>query len=187
MPALPSPVVPDSYSYSFDDDHPYIGVSLLEISRKTAESLGSDRSGVLIDDVEKNSPAEKAGLQAGDLIVGVDDEEIFEAEDVREIIGEKDEGDTVRITYLRNRQKSTVDVTVAFDEDGRSFGHSGVIRMPDLPDIDITAPRLKGLHYGRSWDSDRFDAEEFQEEMEGLQDELKKLKIELQELKKSLH
>ncbi|MCX6833704.1 MAG: PDZ domain-containing protein [candidate division Zixibacteria bacterium] len=187
MPALPSPVVPDYYTYSSGDDRPYIGVSLLEISRKTAESLGSDRSGVLIDDVEKGSPAEKAGLQAGDLIVAMDSEEIFDAEDVREIVADKDEGDTVRIAYLRNRQKSTVDVTLAFDEDGRSFGRSGVYRMPDLPDIDILTPKLKGLHYGRSWDSDRFDSEEFQDEMKGLQDELKKLKIELQELKKSLH
>lgn len=187
VPALPSPGVPDYYSYSFDDDHPYIGVSLLEISRKTAESLGSDRNGVLIDDVEKGSPAEKAGLQAGDLIVAIDDEKIFDAEDVSEIVADNDEGDTVRIAYLRNRQKSTVNVTVALDEDGRSYGHSGVFRMPDLPDIDITAPRLKGLHYGRSWDSDRFDSEEFQDEMKGLQDELKKLKIELQEVKKSLH
>jgi serine protease Do len=187
MPALPSPVVPDTYSYSFDDEYPYIGVSLLEVSKRTAESLGSDRSGVLIDDVEKNSPAEKAGLQAGDLIVAIDDEKIFDAEDVQEIVGDKDEGDTVRITYLRNRQKATAAVTVAIDEDGRSFGHSGVFRMPDLPDIDIMTSQLKGLHYGRSWDSDRFDSDEYHEAMKEYKEELKQLKIEMEELKKSLH
>jgi len=187
MPALPSPVVPDYYYFNSDDDYPYIGVSLLEVSRKTAGSLGADKGGVLIDDVEKNSPAEKAGLQAGDLIVAIDDEKIFETEDVREIIGDKDEGDIARITYLRNRQPSTVDVKVAIDEDGRSFGHSGVIRIPDMPDIDIVAPGMKGLHYGRSWDSDEFDSQEFREAMEEYQKEMEELKMELQELKKSLH
>jgi serine protease Do len=186
-PRAPMPVVRDYYSFQSDDEYPYIGVSLLEISRKTAVSLGSDRSGVLIDDVLRKSPAEKAGLQAGDLIVAIDDEEILDTEDVQEIVGEKDEGDTLRITYLRNRQKATVTVEVALDEDAFSRSRSRTIRIPDFPDIDIPAPHLKGLHYGHSLDLNEFKSDEFREAMEEYQDELKKLKFELQDLKKSLH
>jgi serine protease Do len=158
VPSIPAPPsVPDYYYFNSDEDYPYIGVSLLEVSRKTAVSLGAEKGGVLIDDVEKGSPAAQAGLQAGDLIVAIDDEKIFEAEDVQEVIWEKDEGDIARITYLRNRQASTVDVKVELNEDGNSWGHSQVIRIPDMPDIDVSAPRLKGLYYGRYLDSDDFN------------------------------
>jgi S1-C subfamily serine protease len=187
IPKIPAPVVPDYYYFHGDDEYPYIGVSLLEISRKTAISLGADRGGVLIDDVEKNSPAEKAGLQAGDLIVTIDDEKIFDAEDVQEIIRDKDEGDVARITYIRDRKQSTVDVKVALDEDRRSYGRSHSIRIPDMPDIDIKAPKLQYLHQGRFLDSDDFDSDEFKEAMKEYQKELKKLKIEMKDLKKSLH
>jgi S1-C subfamily serine protease len=187
IPKIPAPVVPDYYYFHGDDEYPYIGVSLLEVSRKTAISLGADRGGVLIDDVEKNSPAEKAGLQAGDLIVAVDDEKIFDAEDVQEIIRDKDEGEVARITYIRDRKQSTVDVKVAIDEDGCSYRRSHIIRIPDMPDIDIKAPKLQYLHQGRFLDSDDFDSDDFKEAMKEYQKELKKLKIEMKDLNKSLH
>ena len=191
VPRVPSvpvpPVIPDYYSFRYDDDYPYIGVSLLEVSRKTAISLGADKSGVLIDDVMKKSPAEKAGLQAGDLIVALDDEAIYDAEDVQEIVAEKDEGDTVRVTYLRNRQKATVAVEVALDEDAFSHGRSQIIRLPDLPDVDVRAPKVKGLHYGYSLDSDDFELDAYKDAMKDYQKEMKKLQIETGRLKKSLH
>ena len=188
MPSVPAPPsVPDYYAFHYENDYPYIGVSLLEVSRKTAVSLGADKGGVLIDDVEKGSPAAEAGLEAGDLIVAIDGEKIFETEDVQEIVGDKDEGDIVRITYIRNRQSSTVDVTVALDEDGSSYRHSQIIRIPDMPDIDITAPSLQYLHKGRFLDADDFNSDEYREAMKEYKKEMKKLKSELSDLKKSLH
>ena len=188
VPSIPAPPsVPDYYYFNSDEEYPYIGVSLLEVSRKTAISLGAEKGGVLIDDVEKGSPAAEAGLQAGDLIVAVDDEKIFEADDIREIIEDKDEGEIARITYFRNRQQATVDVKVALDEDGGYYGHSQIIRLPDVPDVDIRAPKLKGLHYGYSLDGDDHELDAYKDAMKDYQKELKKLKFEMRDLKKSLH
>ena len=186
LPKFPTPVVPDYYYVHADDEYPYIGVSLLDVSRKTAISLGAEKGGVLIDNVEKGSPA-AAGLQAGDLIVAIDDEKVFEAEDVQEIIWDKDEGDIARITYIRNRQPSTVDVEVALDEDGRSYGRSHIIRIPNMPDIDIKALKLQFLHQGRFLDTDYFDRDEFRDAMKEYQKEMKKLKIEMEHLRRSLN
>ena len=186
LPKFPTPVVPDYYYVHADDEYPYIGVSLLDVSRKTAISLGAEKGGVLIDNVEKGSPA-AAGLQAGDLIVAIDDEKVFEAEDVQEIIWDKDEGDIARITYIRNRQPSTVDVEVALDEDGCSYGRSHIIRIPNMPDIDIKAPKLQFLHQGRFLDTDYFDRDEFRDAMKEYQKEMKKLKIEMEHLRRSLN
>jgi len=183
------PKPPNVHTFHFDDydwEHPYIGVTLLDVSKRTARSMGSDSYGVLIDDVEGDSPAAKAGLQPGDLIVAIDDEDVREAADVRDIIADKEEGDIARVTFLRERKKSTVEVSVELDEDGYYYGGPRVISLPDLPKIDIRIPELRGLHLGRSLDGFYFDSEEYQEEMKDLARELKEMKEELGDLERSL-
>jgi len=95
-----------------------------------------------------------------------------------------DEGDIARLDIIRNRDRTTVEVEIGLDEDGRYFGSPGLLRLPDLTAFDFYGPRMKGLHNGRSLDLDIFDSDEFQEEMEKLQREMKKLEKELRELQK---
>ncbi len=187
MPKLPG--LPGVYSYSFDfldDEYAYIGVTLLDISERSAANLGADGYGVLIDDVDEDSPAEKAGLQPGDLIVTVDGEEVYEASDVQEIIRSLDEGDIARIEVVRDRDRSAIEVEVEIHENGRRYGRPDILRLPDLPDIDLNIPRMRGLRYGHSLDLDQFDSEEFQDQMKNLEKEMKRLKRELSEIKKAL-
>jgi serine protease Do len=192
VPRIPSiPHIPRIHSFHFDDfddfdERAYIGVSLLEISERTADNLGAGGSGVMIDDVELDSPAEEAGLEPGDIIVAVDGEEVFEAEDVQDIIWSMDEGDVAKIEIVRERNRSTVEVAVDIDDSRHYYGGHRILRLPDMPDIDIDLPRMRGLRHGHSSDFDYFDSEEFQDEMEELEDELKEMKDELRELRKAL-
>jgi hypothetical protein len=87
---------------------------------------------------------------------------------------------------VRDRDRSTVEVAVEIDDDYGYYGRHGIIRLPDLPDIDLRLPAMRGLHHGGSFDFDYFDSDEFEDEMEELEDELKELKDELRELKESL-
>jgi S1-C subfamily serine protease len=59
--------------------------------------------------VLKNSPAERAGLRAGDIILKIDDEELSQNKDLTEIIQNYQSGETVEFTILRNGKEQTVE------------------------------------------------------------------------------
>ena len=66
---------------------------------------------VVMDSVRKDSPAGKAGLQAGDIILSMDSETINRVFDVIYHVRQKKSGDTCNIEILRGKEKMTVDVT----------------------------------------------------------------------------
>ncbi len=63
-------------------------------------------SGVIVSNIENNSPAEKAGLRIGDVIVKVNDYEIKNTQDIENVIEDTDAkgGDVFKLTILRNRK-----------------------------------------------------------------------------------
>ena len=88
-----------------------IGVTSTELSEQLADFFGvKDKHGVLVQTVSENSPASKAGIKAGDVIIEVDGEKIEQVSDLSRAIGRKEEGD-VKITLVRNKSQMTVNVT----------------------------------------------------------------------------
>ena len=83
----------------------FLGVSL-------SASSGTD-AGALVTDVTSGSPADKAGLQAGDLITSVDGTNIESPTDLTAAIMTKTPGTKVTITAKRNGETKTFDVTLA--------------------------------------------------------------------------
>lgn len=71
----------------------------------------NDKPGVLVS-ITKNSGAEKAGLQNGDVILQLDDTKIADFEDVSDFMAYTKPGDKVRITYERNGKSSTAEATL---------------------------------------------------------------------------
>lgn len=71
-----------------------------------------EAAGATVREVAKGSPAEKAGIKAGDVITRVDADKINEPQDLFEKIGKHDPGDKVTITYLRDKKESTATVTL---------------------------------------------------------------------------
>ncbi|MFA5794153.1 MAG: M20/M25/M40 family metallo-hydrolase [Candidatus Brocadiia bacterium] len=71
---------------------------------------GSDK-GFLIGDVGQNSPAEKAGMKVGDIIVGMDDKTIKNLKDFSDFLNSRNPGDTVKITYLRGDKRYETQAT----------------------------------------------------------------------------
>jgi serine protease Do len=70
-----------------------------------------DPSGVRIDDVDPDSPAEKAGLREGDVVVEFDGERVRSARQFTRLVQETPDGRTVKIAVMRNGQKQTLEAT----------------------------------------------------------------------------
>ena len=86
-----------------------IGIGITPLTKQLAESFGVSGGG-MINNVRENSPAAKAGLKAGDIIVEVDGEPVRSEIDLIRAIGEKKDG-SVNLTFVRDRNRQTVTVT----------------------------------------------------------------------------
>jgi serine protease Do len=72
--------------------------------------LADDPKGCKLNDVEKNSPAAKAGLKAGDIVLEVDDRTIAALATFRRWIAESEPGDTLRLRVKRDAQSFSAKV-----------------------------------------------------------------------------
>jgi membrane-associated protease RseP (regulator of RpoE activity) len=86
-----------------------IGVSTSPLGKQLADYFGVEH-GVLINSVEANSPAEKAGLKAGDVLTEVDGQKLDDASDLVRALSGKDEGE-VTLTVVRDKKHRTIRVT----------------------------------------------------------------------------
>lgn len=105
---------------------------------------GSLRAGVVVDDVNPDSPAEKAGIKAGDLIVEYDGERVRSARQFTRLVQETPEGRTVKIGLLRDGKRQTVDATpesrtteFSFRRDPGAGNREPQFHMRELPDFNF--------------------------------------------------
>ena len=81
---------------------PRLGITIKSINTySTAVMNGDIPNGVYVEKVDANSPAEKAGMQAGDIIVDVDDTVITSISQLQSIIAKHGEGDTLAVKVYR--------------------------------------------------------------------------------------
>ena len=91
----------------------WLGVMIQEIDRDLADALDlEDSNGVLVADVTDDSPADKAGIERGDVIVSVDGEAMRSTGQLRNVIAGNGAGKKVRMEILRNGKSKTVRVTL---------------------------------------------------------------------------
>jgi S1-C subfamily serine protease len=94
--------------------HPYLGVYLSDLTQETASRFGSPvDSGALIEEVERGSPAAAAGIQRGDIVTAAGSEEVRSSGDLLSALRNYMPGDTVRLTVLRNGEKTTLQANLA--------------------------------------------------------------------------
>lgn len=92
---------------------PYIGVALQDMTKDLAEYFKLDEvKGAIIADVVTGSPAEKAGLQRGDVILKINDQDIKNSNDVSTIVSKSKINDRLVLVILRNGQTKYITVTV---------------------------------------------------------------------------
>ena len=115
--AIPSHTVVDVINQLLQKgtvSHPYMGVSTVPITPDIQQQLGLQQSsGALVQEVGSGSPAEKAGIQSGDVIVSVDGKPVHTPEDLVAAVRSHDPGDSVQVVLVREGAEHTVDVTLA--------------------------------------------------------------------------
>lgn len=92
-----------------------IGVQIGQVTRDVAESLGlGKQQGALVTGVESGSPAEKAGVEAGDIIVRFDGKSIERIADLPRLVGNTKPGTKSTVTVFR--RGSTLDLSIVIAE-----------------------------------------------------------------------
>jgi serine protease Do len=91
-----------------------IGVQITEVTKETAESFGLPKpSGALVNSVEKGGPAEKAGVEAGDIVLKADGKEVRTSSELPRIVTMIKPGNKVTLTVWRKGAQKEIAVTVA--------------------------------------------------------------------------
>lgn len=116
-----------------------IGVGTTTLTKQLAAHFGVE-SGVMVSSVREGSPASKAGLKAGDIIVEANGKAVKGDSDLIRAIAEKKEGD-VSLTFVRDRNRQTVNVTPE-EVKGGFDSYFEFPKVPDAPD----APAMPGVY-----------------------------------------
>ena len=87
-----------------DPNRPVLGINL---------AGSAENGGVTLEGVMENSPAEKAGLQAGDIVAEINGEAVDSPEQLIRVVGEYDSGETLKIAYRRGDENKEVEVKLA--------------------------------------------------------------------------
>jgi len=92
----------------------WLGVMIQELDQTTREAFGLDKStkGVLIGDVFKDQPADKAGFKRGDIVTSVDNQPVTTTNELRNRIASIHPGEKVPVEILRKGEKKKLYVTL---------------------------------------------------------------------------
>jgi len=99
---------------------PWLGVSLQDLNEGLAKSFGQEGvKGALISDLVKDSPADKAGLQRGDVVVRFGNEEVHDSGHLKYLVGQSPADGSVKVSVLRDGKKK--DFVVKLEPQPKDF------------------------------------------------------------------
>lgn len=114
--AIPSSVaidVVDQLQTSGTVARGYLGVVIREMDQELAEAFGLDRPrGAFVNDVAPNTPAARADIRPGDIIVGFDGEPVDFSSDLPHIVGLRDPGESYPIDLIRQGRQLQMEVRI---------------------------------------------------------------------------
>jgi len=135
----------------------WLGVGIQELTPSLARSMGlPEARGVLVSQVFPGSPAEKAGIQRGDVILSVDDQPTNDPPTLTRIVGLAESGREIALRVLRNGKERTFRATLtersedgapAEKGEGPEVGNLGLDLAPlaDREAARLDLPRGQGL------------------------------------------
>jgi serine protease Do len=123
----------------------WLGVSIQGVDEEIAESLGLEKpAGALVAEVVADSPAQEAGLKAGDVITGFDGQAVEDARDVARLAAEASPGESVTVSVWREGKtvelplevgSNARDAAVAQAAPAADSGKLGLSLAPLTPEV----------------------------------------------------
>jgi serine protease Do len=91
----------------------WLGIAIQELTKELSDSFGmKDTNGALVAGIEKNSPADKGGLQPGDVIIKFDGKGIETSSDLPRVVGNTKPGKVVPVEIIRKGSTKVLNVGV---------------------------------------------------------------------------
>lgn len=118
-------IIMDLIDLGYVTGRPYLGISMQDVALRFGSGYSSNPffsfggnyvTGVQVVAVEEGSPAQNAGLQVNDVIVGLNDQEITGTSQLSALLYEYKVGDTVTISVLRGNETQQLSVTLGSRE-----------------------------------------------------------------------
>jgi serine protease Do len=187
-------------SFGFDNDRGYMGVNLDDMNEQMGEYFGvEDGKGALVTEVVEDSPADKAGLKAGDVIVRLGEKEIDSSSALHKAVSDTEPEQQMAVKVMRKGKSKDLSITLGEVPEG---SYSKRIEFIGGDDHHFAAPRMM-KHFGHGGDVDvrvirrgaphgaveihemeeiheaHVEVKEMREELDKMQNELKEMQEEL--------
>ena len=159
------------FGYVLDQERPWLGIEMQTLKPQLAKFFKVE-AGVLVEEVVADGPAERAGLAAGDVIIGWNGESIVNGKTLQHNLFSAKKDDVADLLIVRDGKEMNLQVTIGARE-GFSWNHQGLdfnfSQLSDLAELGVAIPDFKNFKF-------EWDGEEFQEEMENLKKHMQELK-----------
>lgn len=105
-------------------EHGWIGITFQEMNKEKLEKLGvtSTEAGMLVLQVVPDGPADKAGIQSGDIITRIDNTEMIRSSDLTILIGNTSPGTRLAVTFIRDKSIIMKYLTVGRRDENAAAG-----------------------------------------------------------------
>ncbi len=112
-------LIPQLVKHGKITDRGWLGVQIQVVTEELAKSFGIDREmGALVSDVVPNSPAAKAGLKTGDIILKYEGKEIYNSKEFPGMVANTQSNTVVKLDILRDGKKKTIEAKLGKMEEG---------------------------------------------------------------------
>src|SRR5258708_3246430 len=93
--------------------HGYMGIGISDVTPENSQFFNLTKSsGALVTQVEPDSPAAKAGLKNGDVIVGLDGKPVNDSGELQVEVGQRQPGTTIKLDVIRDGKNTTIPATL---------------------------------------------------------------------------
>lgn len=128
----------------------YLGVAIQEVTKNLADAYGLSRpAGALIANVEPGSPADKAGLKQGDVVVRFDNKPINLAAELPQAIGRATVGESYDLNVVRDRKPVLLKVKIEPIPEEAAPTAEAATKTPDLSRLGMTLRDLQDREKAR--------------------------------------
>jgi serine protease Do len=139
----------------------WLGVSIQEVTSDLAEEFGvRDLRGALVSGIMKGSPAEKAGIRQGDVVLSFNGKDVEDTGHLRNMVSQSPVGTKVKMKLLRQKKEIELEVTIAElpakpgeaaeREDGEDGGESSALSGVTVRELTPDLAKRFGLGEGEA-------------------------------------